>query len=159
MADLKLYGYKKLYLTVKNAIKGLTDPETGNLLYKNVIINPPENLGLYNGPLAVLLFGNVKRKSSEIGNDKQAMISAAILTFIPGENESAALRCVHNCDIVEAFLETSQIPRITTRVDDDNSQDWKVVDVGRDKKKPKMCTAGGTLFTIIKPKEGGSIFV
>lgn len=156
---LKLYGYKQLYLTVKNAILNLAYPDTDEKLYKNVVINPPENLGLYNGPLAVLLFGKVKRKSSEIGLWKEAMIQAALLTFIPGENEAAALRCVNNCDIIEAYLDTSPITGIQTIVDDDNSQDWKVVDVGRDKKKPKKCTAGGTLFTIIKSKEGGDTFV
>ncbi len=156
---LNLYGYKKLYLTIKRAIADLTDPDTDENLYKNVAINPPENLGLYNGPLAVLLFGKAKRKSSEIGLGKEAMIKAAVLTFIPGENEAAALKCVHNCDIIEAYLDTSPINGIQTIVDDDNSQDWKVVDVGTDKKKPKKCTAGGTLFTIIKSKERGDIFV
>lgn len=158
-----MYGFKDAFLAVQEELKTLTDPSNwdGNedKIFKNVIIGQAENIGLYNGPLASLLFGFTP-KTGAIGmggRGRLATIEGAVITFVPGMNEEAVLRCVHYCDVIGDWLESPTSPTlkdegITIKKIGTDTHNWRTMNVSRDSKKPKMSTVGSTKFILTKKR-------
>lgn len=146
-----MYGFKKAVLNLQKGIKTITDPDENGTtpILNNVELGDPENIGLYDGPLAILIFANTPQTGAiGIGGEfEQAKIQGAVLTFIPGTNTKSVLKCLHYSDIIGDYLENT--PHINP--DETNTHDWRTVNVSKTKT-PKMCTAGATKFTLIKNK-------
>lgn len=154
-----MYGFKKALLALKDEISELTDPDADNTKFlKNVIYGRAENIGLYNGTLASLVF-TFTPKTGAIGARRQgerAIIEGRVILYLPGVSGSAVLNCVHYCDIIGDFFETPNEKLkqlgIELEKDEDSTHDWHPVNVS-ETKKPKMCVTGTTKFRIVILKE------
>lgn len=157
-----MYGYKKVIEALQAKVAALTDPEetTGTHIFSKVTIGQPEKISFYNGPGAVLLFGDVSKIECRGtgGQLKQATIDGAIITFIPGNTAKSVLKCYHYSDIIGDLLENRKALELrgcTITNSTTTPHNWRTVDVNKatNPKQPKKCIAGATLFTITKSKE------
>lgn len=164
-----MYQYDTIIDALKDELTDLVDPSiplseggTGEAIYGAVSIGQPSNLSLYNGPLAVIVFGSKESKTGINNQGRKAIITGAIATFIPGQNEDSVKKCLHYCDIVEYALEDNPtlLDMKGVRIQplkQGKTQEWTSVNVSGNTKNPKICIAGGTRFIItasrVKPTE------
>lgn len=155
-----MYGYKNLLATLQSKIEVITDPfadDPEKPIFSNVELGDPENIGLYAGAFAVVLFADTTKTGAAgmRGQSKAALIQGAVLTIIPGDNSAAALECVHYSDLVEDLLEDEYVLGISNCEINvpENSQNWRVVQIKGKTDKPKKCTVAATPFMITKSKE------
>jgi hypothetical protein len=166
-----MYDLETVKSTCKTKLEEITDPylptSTTSVL-GNVIRGEPDQIGLFNNPLGVLLFADGKEElvglnkrgpingPSSFKQREQAWkttIDGAVILFINGNNDAADTEATHLSDIISDFFKNQYVLELPGTLvyplTNGNSFNWRPISVSLENMdKPLQCLTLAYRFVI-----------